>query len=505
MTQIIAVEVDGIQQWVLGGTAELRVIRGGSLLLDRTFEHVEDILAQTIGQSAADPATTPVEAAWSLPVCSSGTATVIVGDELPVADAVRALRRHFAACLPTASVRLGQAAWTAGTPFSAARRAAMASLRPVTTVQVSAHVPGTRLCTSCGVASASPRPVRFGDAHSVPWHLCAACGVRGRLVPTSDELPDGAEAAYEIGKIGAKTVGPRWRGYVATICADGNAQGRRFAQIDDPATLQRESRQLLGDVRATVNAALEAAVADHREVTGDATAVLPVNRLMQAGDDIRLIVPAHVALTVMKELALASSSTSFEACAAAVITPASVPFSATHELAEELLARAKARARAIDPDHPRPQVAFMVSSAAFPTIETDDALMGSPYDAEHAQRLLDVADRLTASASSIRAAAAAVWRDGAVEGRAAEREWLLFRHRLQNGERAAIDELWDTLRGDAARSSPGHLPIDDRPLAGGDGGTSWGPVRRSPLHDLLFLRQVRRAAPVGARSAEVSA
>jgi hypothetical protein len=502
MSEIVTIEVDGIQEWILGTTTELRIIRGGSVVLDEVFRELEQVLEDALGSSQRDsePAGPPAPDAWALPVCSSGSATVVVGSSIGVERVEAAVRGYMATALPDATVSLGHHAWTPDMGFAEARRHAAARMRPLVARVVSGHLPGTRLCTACGTASSDPRAPRVHDM-SEPWYLCPSCRRRFDAVPDTGVLPEGVEPEPRVGDIGAATPRGRWHGYVATVCADGNAIGQRFASLSSPAELTAASSQLKADIDTALGAGLVQARDAHRRLTGDVSATLPVNLLMRAGDDIRLVVPAHVAPEVA--LGLADSHEAFTACVGVAITHAGVPFSVTHELAEDVLDRAKARARAQDERVPPAQIGMMVSSTSAPRDVPEDPLRGSPYDTAGFRALLDAAEQLRAPNHAIRRVADSLQ----VGGRVADREWQLFRRDLPPIAAAELAALWRALGADDLNAA---WPLDDQALLAsldlaGDarartmlpGGT---PARRSPLRDLLILSQLREAPVEGAAS-----
>ena len=459
--QVAIVEADGIQQWILGTSTELRVIRGGSLLLDAAFTQIRTALEQLLGPPHP-PSDEPPAEGWQLLVGSSGAMTLALGgraDPVAVRDRIRSV---LAREVPDLPVRFGTAAWQGS--FTEARRSAIRNARSLRTVTVATHVPGTWACTSCGAASGA-RDGRRPGAGADAWHLCAACERRAGLThDAAEHLPGGVHAEYELNRIGAATPSGRWEGYVGIVSADGNAIGQRFARLSEAGELADASQQLKDKLTDNVHAALAAASQDDA-----GSQSLPVNLLMQAGDDIRMILPAHVALTAAARLC---DSPQLPGCAGVVITHASMPFFDAHEHAEQLLDRdAKRSARARCPQQPPAVVSFAVESGSRPRrpSEHPDPITATPYLAADLQAVIAAADTLTVSNHALRAVSEALH----AGGRIAEREWQLFLARCSNDDHAVLARLWERFKRDARE-----------PWVTED--------HRSPVGDLLLLRSLRR-------------
>lgn len=202
LPQVVVVEADGIQQWILGASSELRVIRGGSLLLDQAFGSIVEALTSLLG--SPEPASDdPPTHGWQLLVRSSGAMTMTLGPQADIAsiqDRVRAVLTREVPDLPT---RFGAAPWTS--EFSEARRAAIQQARSLQHFSVPTHIPTTMTCTSCGSASSARRGVRPGPG-AAEWNLCGACERRARLTHDGiDTFPEGVQAEYDLRTIGAAT------------------------------------------------------------------------------------------------------------------------------------------------------------------------------------------------------------------------------------------------------------------------------------------------------------
>lgn len=246
---------------------------------------------------------------------------------------------------------------------------------------------------------------------------------------------------------------------------DGNAIGQRFARLSGAKQLAEASAELKRQVTANIHAALAAAHADDGRQSP-----LPVNLLMQAGDDIRLILPAHVAIRAAARLC---ASQDLPGCAGVVIAHASMPFFDVHEHAEQLLDReAKKHARMRDPQQPPAVVSFAVESGSRPRQpgEHPDPITATPYLATDVLQLADTADALTTTNHAIRRVCDAL-RTG---GRIAAREWELFVTRCSDNDRARLASLWDHF----GRRLDNPWVTDDN---------------RSPMGDLLLLRSLRRS------------
>jgi hypothetical protein len=466
MAHILSVEVEGIQDWIVGNSTELRAIRGGSLLLDRAFMELRDRLCEQLGEPD-DASAGPPDKGWSLPVLSSGSLIAVVGARaaghtVDVERLAAICRASLAGDLPTVRARVGVAPWRGPDGFADAKGAALAAGRPVIRRSAGRYVPGTMVCTSCGTASSNHKPY----TSAIDWHLCAGCEQRVRSLE-SFQAVEGTKVTYELAQIGAAVPVHRWRGYIGIISADGNAIGAQFAGIRAPDELQRRSKALKAAVDANLAAAFEAAVADDRAV-GSPSRELPVNLLVRAGDDIRLIVPAHVALAAAAALI---EGEVLQGCAGIVLAHASMPFSDLHDHAEQLLTEAKTAARRADLQPPPPRLRFEVESAGRPRdLDDSDPASAGAYPASAVMPLLAAGDHLQAATHTLRRVADAV-RTG---GRVAAREWQLFLRRVDPEDRRWLAALWEALGAD----------VEEGPTVPGGG---------SPIGDVLLVRSFRTA------------
>lgn len=467
MTLVVA-EVAGIQDWIVGNATELRIIRGGSLLLAEAFAAAEQRLLDEFGPAASITDQTADGARWQLVARASGRLVAIVPST--ESDRIaRELRALLAERLQGLAVTVGLGPMDtppqAGeTPFDAARRAAREHLLPASTRQPVRYHLGTATCDASGVETASRVPTAEG------WRLSPNSDRRQRADLADLDVP-GVVLERRMSRIGAATRSARFRRYVAVVCADGNAIGARFRDLHTAAEVARASADIARGVEEVEEAAYRAAVDLHEQLGG--TAPLPVNPLMRAGDDLRYVVPAHVALAFAHAL---TSSALLPACAGVFFCHDTLPFSQSHAAAEELLATAK-RASKAEGDGTAPFVGFALQSGSgVGTLNEHDRRTASPYRSQELPALQAAARSLDASSSQLRRTSDAIGRGG----RVAEREWALQWLSASAEQRRLLADLWEAL------GSSG--PVEERPF----------PVRRwldadvetSPIGDLLLLRQL---------------
>lgn len=482
---LVVVDVGGIQQWITAGATELKVLRGGSLMLDQGFADGLAFVEELLGQPA-DPvgAEWPTEGRWSVPVASSGSMTLLFGAGEDATRVVHSLRSHFASRLPGLAVHVGYvtgkrlnegaskrlnegASGELGTEGPSVFQVAVARARrssrrqSVPAPTPPSHVWGTLPCTACGLASANRSgnrlPARDGQQ---PRLVCAACQQRIGLSFEDAPVP-GTHVAREFQVIGRATESARYRGYMGVICADGNAIGRRFLSKRTPAAIAEESQAVAQDIDVAIRAGLEAAVRSRKD-----GATVPYNPVIMAGDDVCLVVPADLALTVAA--ATCTKTPRLPMSAGVLVCHDSLPFSTAHEVAEDLLVGAKRAGRAARGESdPVPHVAFAVESGAGPTVGGDRRMTCSPYPAEVIPDLMAAAREARLGASQAKTLMDALGEGG----RVAEREWLLCYHG-RGGDAAGgqarqskLNILFERLGGDAASSpwvgDPHRTPVRD--------------------------------------------
>ena len=477
---LLVAEVAGIQQWIVGNATELRIIRGGSLLIAEAFAAAEDHLRAVLGPPVHLEGGTQEVAGWQLVARSSGRllATVPRTSAPELAHRIRAL---LADHLPGLAVTVGLGPLRTPpldgeTPFDAARRAAREEVLPGATRQPATYHLGTATCDASGVETASRRSTAEG------WSLSPASDRRQRADLTDPQLDDVA-VERRMDRIGRATLSARFKGYVAVVSADGNAVGARFRDLHSAEEVALESAAVAQGVEEAEAAAYGAAVQLHRQLGG--AVPLPANPLIRAGDDLRYVLPAHVALPFAQQLT--SASPALPACAGVFFCHASLPFSQSHEAAESLLASAKRASRA-DGDGTAPFVAFALQSGSgVGDVTLQDRRTASPYRAGELPALLAAASALDTSSSQLRATSEAI-RSG---GRVAAREWELQWLAATRDQQQQFARLWEALGCDE--------PVGDHPFpALRDRG---GDTQVSPIGDLVLLRQLmstREDAEAGA-------
>jgi hypothetical protein len=190
--------------------------------------------------------------------------------------------------------------------FARALAEARRSARPLVAVALPAHDLGADTCRVSGVETAlAGRSGPDSDARQSPM-------TRRRAVADAAE-PEAAGVVLErrTDRIGAATPSGRFKGYVGVVCADGDGVGARFAAKRRPRELREESVLVHDAVEAAERSAYAAAVDAH--VGLGASAPLPVNPVIRAGDDLRFVVPAHVALAFALVAVLGSEAQAVEA------------------------------------------------------------------------------------------------------------------------------------------------------------------------------------------------
>jgi hypothetical protein len=475
---VLVLDTGGIQDWIIGHATELRHIRGGSNLVAQAFERLEHDFDVSLGvNTGPEDAGAPSTGWWRI-IRSSGRLVAVLPD-LASADRARDIAAgRLAVAVPGLEVSAGIAPLDDGDDaFARALAEARRSARPLVAVALPAHDLGADTCRVSGVETAlAGRSGPDSDARQSPM-------TRRRAVADEAE-PEAAGVVLErrTDRIGAATPSGRFKGYVGVVCADGDGVGARFAAKRRPRELREESVLVHDAVEAAERSAYAAAVDAH--VGLGASAPLPVNPVIRAGDDLRFVVPAHVALAFA--LGLATGSREVPISVGVLICHSGLPFAAAHRAASELLDVAKADARAAGASDAarEPRIAFAVESGAGVRGHLLDArASASPYLPEELRALLGC--RTDVSTGQLRDAVQAL-RTG---GRVAAREWALHRLEAVRGEeagdryRSALAGLWRALGCDDPEEP---FPARRRRARSGAGTEPC-----SPVGDLLLIAALR--------------
>ena len=476
---LVHADVAGIQDWIIGHATELQIVRGGSRLLDRAFEDLVEALTTELGPPGE--LTDPGNSGWQLIARSSGELSLILTDRED-ADRIAALvRANLARQLPGLTITVGTASLNTAAAeeekeepgFLAAKRQARESaVSTGTRVPTSYHL-GTETCEATGVATAVATPTSEG------WHLSAESH-RRRNEDAGDLDRSDVTLERRMDRIGAATRSARYAGYVAVISADGNAIGRRFQSLSSAVEVAAESRRIGEALSEMQNAAYDAAV-DHHTAAGG-TSPPPLNPVVRAGDDLRFVVPAHVALPFAA--ALIGASHDLQACAGVLLCHATLPFSLAHEASEQLLRQAKRASKGDQDGRTPPFVAFALESGSGVRHQLgQDVLSASPCHADQLAPLHQAAQQLDVGQTQLRRVIEAL-RQG---GRAADREWKLWWLTLGPDAQDALRTLWGAL---GCSTDPAEQPFPLTRTREIDGVT--GEVQVSPLADLLLVRGLTR-------------
>lgn len=471
---VLVLDTGGIQDWIIGHATELRHIRGGSNLVAQAFEDLERDLDAALGPKRAPEDEGAPREGWWCVIRSSGRLVAVVPD-LPAAQRARTIAAaRLGDDVPGLEVTAGIAALDgAADAFTRALAKARRDASALVPVVLAAHDLGADTCQVSGVATAlAGRSGPDADARR------ATATRRRAHADEADLSAPGVLLERQMSLIGDATPSGRFRGYVGVVCADGDGVGARFASKRGARELQHESDLVHEAVEAAERAAYEAAVAAH-----GSRGALPVNPVIRAGDDLRFVVPAHVALEFA--LGLATGSQEVPISVGVLICHSGLPFATAHDAASDLLDVAKADARhaaATGGDGPR--IAFAVESGAGVRGQLlDRRVSASPYRPDQLRALLDV--RLEVSTGQLRDAMVAL-RTG---GRVAEREWALHRLEAVRGEgageryRAQLAQLWTAL---------GCTDPDEAfPARRHRGGAGSDPDACSPVGDLLLVAALR--------------
>lgn len=295
-------------------------------------------------------------------------------------------------------------------------------------------LPHQARCQSC-----QKRPVDAGLLGKYPdgWQLCAICqGKRavqqreawfGRFETALKTNPEWLRAYFattttdpvdpqSISEIGAAAQGRP--GYVGFIYLDGDGIGRRLQSIDTPAAYGEFSQKL----RQTTTQAVYAALArnlqptlveadEFRGARGGQVLIHPFEILAIGGDDLLLMVPAHVALPIALEIGQAFGQTMSAGMAEPVSMSAGVvladnrtPIRVLRDLAGQLLKEAKKLAGGGLDFHVLKSVDMLDNTVektrqVYPYLLAEKGLrlLGRPYTYPQMQTLWDGLKRLKAA------------------------------------------------------------------------------------------------------------
>lgn len=477
---VLVLDTGGIQDWIIGRATELRHIRGGSNLVAQAFEALERDLDAAFGDSTAPHDSGAPQEGWWRIIRSSGRLVAVLPDLDGAGRARNLAAGRLATDAPGLEVTAGIAPLAGGAEaFPEAIAEARRTAAPLVRVLPPAHDLGADTCDVSGVATALA-------GRSGPDADARRSTMARRRAGADEAEPDAAGVRLErqIGRIGAATPAGRFSGYVAVVCADGDGVGARFASKRDARALLEESERVHQAVEAAERSAYAAAVG----VDGSA-GPLPVNPVIRAGDDLRFVVPAHVALEFA--LGLATGSQDVPISVGVLICHAGLPFATAHAAASDLLDVAKADARRADGEEGadgvrEPRIAFAIETGSGVRGQLiEQSVSASPYRPRELRALLEF--RSGVSTGQLHDAIEALL----VGGRVAEREWSLHRLEAVRGEAAAeryradLAELWRAFGCDE--------PDEPFPAHRRRGGPATDPEPCSPIGDLLLLAALRGA------------
>lgn len=235
-------------------------------------------------------------------------------------------------------------------------------------------LPHQARCQSC-----QKRPVDAGLLGKYPdgWQLCPVCqGKRavqqreawfGRFETALKTNPEWLRVYFatatadpvdplSISEIGAAAKGRP--GYVGFLYLDGDGIGRRLQTMDTPAAYGEFSQKLRQTITQAVYAALAhnlqptlVAADEFRGAKDSRVLIHPFEILAIGGDDVLLIVPAHVALPIALEIGetfgqimSAGAAESVSMSAGVVLADDRTPIRVMRDLAGQLLKEAKKQA-----------------------------------------------------------------------------------------------------------------------------------------------------------------
>lgn len=436
---VLVLDTGGIQDWIIGHATELRHIRGGSNLVAKAFADLEQDLNTALGANTEPEDQGAPRKGWWRVIRSSGRLVAALPD-LAAAHRARAIAAaRLASDVPGLEVTAGIAELGLGEGLDAFQHAVASARRGATAlvpVVLASHDLGADTCMVSGVATALD-----GRSGRDAYARRATATRQRAAADEADPGTPGVVLERQMGNIGSATPSGRFSGYVGVVCADGDGVGARFATRRGARELRLESKTVHEAVEVAERTAYAAAAAAHGP-RGE----LPVNPVIRAGDDLRFVVPAHVALEFAHGLATGSPEVPISV--GVLICHSGLPFATAHDAASDLLDVAKADARhAAATGHGEgPRIAFAVESGAGVRGQLlDRHVSASPYRPDDLRALLDV--RLDVSTGQLRDVMAAL-RTG---GRVAAREWALHRLEAVPGEvageryRALLAQLWSAL------------------------------------------------------------
>lgn len=217
--------------------------------------------------------------------------------------------------------------------------------------------PHARQCQSCGrrpaidVYTFENEPTRY---------FCRVCGENGQIGRANkswwnEQFVDWAEENHRVRLVAPKAndlheIGKVSNGYIGYIYADGNGIGKLLEASDSLNTYSQLSQKLDDATLTAVYSALFQNL--YQPQTGD---VLSFEIITIGGDDVLLIVPAHTALPVARDICAGFGAQMADFAvdeqpppsmsAGVVIAQDSNPIYFIHDLARQLLKNAKKSAR----------------------------------------------------------------------------------------------------------------------------------------------------------------
>lgn len=217
--------------------------------------------------------------------------------------------------------------------------------------------PFARICPSCGRRPAGR--LLSGIPDEAPRYLCEICYANDRYGrdPNNKSVWHKAFEEWAAAKHGVtltatsppdlRAIGQASNGYIGFIYADGNRIGRLLETADDFPSYSQLSQALEKATTTAVYSALYAHLYQNQRL-------LPFEIITIGGDDVLLIVPAHTALPVARDICAHFTSGMQTAVkeedaptmsAGVVIAQDSNPIYFLHDLARQLLHSAKKRSK----------------------------------------------------------------------------------------------------------------------------------------------------------------
>lgn len=348
-----------------------------------------------------------------------------------------------------------------------------------------------------------------------------AVGAKGARL-ASARIP---RAVRDLGEI-AQASEPQ--GYIGVVYADGNEMGRLLERLDTPSTYRRFAESVYRATQDATFAALATSLRPaevKREGSPDGVLVHPFEVLSIGGDDLLLIVPAHVALPIACDIAEdverslpnadpmfrreesyawedvqrcrggveADAQCKVSLSAGVVIADAHTPIFYLQELVTQLLKSAKARARWLAQNHN-----YFGGTIDFLSLKSVTALSGRvedfrdqamtvdgrrlyarPYTLAEARALIETVKALMAA--GLPRGQLYRLRDSLKSGllpSTVDYRYFLSRDANINAARLKIEEMWTRV----GAQRPQH-PWLERPDSKGDLETIWPDV--AELYDFV--------------------